>query len=211
MIAWSVEAFRRSSSVSVAVIAAPPGHEEEVEQVVGAAAGDPREPQSIHPIVVTGGARRSVSVGLALAEVPARADVVAIHDAARPLVTAALIDALVARLLERPDADGVIAAAPIADTIKRATAADGSGIEIERTESRDRLWAAQTPQVFRAQPLRNAHAADPAATAAATDDAMLIERAGGRVLIEPTPAENIKVTTEADVRLAELLLAARCG
>ena len=210
MIAWSVEAFRRSSSITVAVIAAPPGYEEEVERVVGDAAGDPRELQSIHPIVVTGGARRSVSVGLALAEVPARAGLVAIHDAARPLVTADLIDTLVARLLERPDADGVIAAAPVKETIKRARAApDGGGTEIERTESRDRLWAAQTPQVFRAQPLRDAHDADPAATAAATDDAMLIERAGGRVLIEPTPAENIKVTAQADVQLAELLLAER--
>ena len=57
--------------------------------------------------------------------------------------------------------------------------------------------------------MRDAHDADPAATAAATDDAMLIERAGGRVLIEPTPAENIKVTAQADVKLAELLLAER--
>ncbi len=74
-----------------------------------------------------------------------------------------------------------------------------------------RLWAAQTPQVFRVEALREALAADPERSAAATDEAMLVEAAGGRVLIHPSPAENLKVTTPLDLKLAELLLAERAA
>jgi 2-C-methyl-D-erythritol 4-phosphate cytidylyltransferase len=110
----------------------------------------------------------------------------------------------------------VIAAAPLTDTVKRAhepRPARGEfprgGPTIAKTESRDHLWAAQTPQLFRAEALRDAHLADPQRVAAATDDAMLVEKAGGKVLIEPAPPENLKVTTPLDLRLAELLLAER--
>ena len=75
--------------------------------------------------------------------------------------------------------------------------------------SREHLWAAQTPQVFRAQALREALDTDPRDIAAATDEAMLVERAGGTVLIRPSPPENLKVTTPLDLRIAELLLAER--
>jgi 2-C-methyl-D-erythritol 4-phosphate cytidylyltransferase len=71
------------------------------------------------------------------------------------------------------------------------------------------LWAAQTPQVFRVDALRRALEADPAQAETATDEAMLIEAAGGRVLIHPAPPENLKVTTPTDLKLAELLLAGR--
>ena len=74
---------------------------------------------------------------------------------------------------------------------------------VESTVDRERLWAAQTPQVFRVEALREALAGDPDAVAAATDEAMLVEAAGGRVLIHPSPAENLKVTTPLDLRLAE--------
>jgi 2-C-methyl-D-erythritol 4-phosphate cytidylyltransferase len=123
------------------------------------------------------------------------------------LVEAALIDALVARLGSSPDAAGVIAATPITDTVKRL----GPGPEraIEATEDRARLWAAQTPQVFRTAALRRAHAVDDRRLAAATDDAALVEAIGERVLVEPAPAPNPKVTTAADLRLAELLLGER--
>ena len=78
-----------------------------------------------------------------------------------------------------------------------------------RPLDRERLWAAQTPQVFRVEALREALAGDPERIAAATDEAMLIEAAGGKVLIHPSPPENLKVTTPFDLRLAELLLADR--
>ena len=131
-------------------------------------------------------------------------ELVAVHDAARPLVTPELIDELVAKLASRPDADGVIAAAALTDTVKRAREprpAKGDfprgGPTVAQTVSRDHLWAAQTPQVFRTAALREALDADPQRIAAATDDAMLVEKAGGKVLIHPASAENLKVTTRA--------------
>jgi 2-C-methyl-D-erythritol 4-phosphate cytidylyltransferase len=122
----------------------------------------------------------------------------------------------VAQLLSRPDAAAVIAAAALTDTVKRAREArpatgdfTAAGPTVAQTVSRDHLWAAQTPQVFRTDALRHALEADPERVAAATDDAMLVEKAGGKVLIEPAAAQNLKVTTEADLRIAELLLSGR--
>ena len=97
----------------------------------------------------------------------------------------------------------MIPAAAVTDTIKRA----GNDREIVATEDRDELWTAQTPQIFRAEALRAAHAGDPAAADVATDDAMLVEASGAKVLIEPVAAENFKVTTGADLERAALLLA----
>jgi 2-C-methyl-D-erythritol 4-phosphate cytidylyltransferase len=79
---------------------------------------------------------------------------------------------------------------------------------VERTIDRSRLWAVQTPQAFRADPLREA-LSDPDALAGATDEAMLVERRGGAVMIHSAPPENIKVTTPFDLRAAELLLRER--
>ena len=197
--------MRDAAAIGVVVIAAPAGHESEFERIAGGAAGIPGAPASFHPIVVTGGDTRAASVGHALAEVPVATPIVAVHDAARPLASAALIDALVARLADNPVAEGVIAAAPVADTLKRV----GEDGQIVATESREALWSALTPQVFRAEPLRRAHDGDPAQVASATDDAMLIERGGGTVLVEPAVEENFKVTTPRDLALAELVLARR--
>lgn len=159
-------------------------------------------------IAVPGGATRAKSVSLALDAV--NGDVVAIHDAARPLVTAELVDRLVGRL-ERSDAQGVIAAAPVADTLKMAGegAGEGESDRIERTVDRSGLWGAQTPQVFRVDALRAAQEAARAAGEldAATDEAWLIERAGGSVLLEATATPNLKVTDAADLAVAEALLA----
>ena len=168
------------------VVAAPPGNVDELS-------GDGYE-------VVAGGATRAQSVANALAAV--ETDYVAIHDAARPLLTPELVEALVADLEAAPDAAGVIAAAPVTDTIKRGETS------IERTEDRSRLWAAQTPQVFRAAPLREALTAAERPDEA-TDEAMLVEWAGGTVLIHPVTEPNLKVTTPLDLRVAELLLAER--
>ena len=103
------------------------------------------------------------------------------------------------------------------DTIKRAAAGENAALaSIEGKCSSHRgdgrpgeLWAAQTPQVFRVEALRRALDTDPEEVAAATDEAMLVEAAGGRVLIHACRPENIKVTTPLDLRLAELLLAER--
>jgi 2-C-methyl-D-erythritol 4-phosphate cytidylyltransferase len=99
-----------------------------------------------------------------------------------------------------------VAAAPVSDTIKEA---DPSG-RVVRTLERAKLWAIQTPQVFRAELLRRALDVDDAALAAATDDASLVEAAGGSVRVVEAPADNLKVTRQVDLELAEALLRARC-
>jgi 2-C-methyl-D-erythritol 4-phosphate cytidylyltransferase len=187
MVEWSLDAIRACASVRSIVVACPPGH---VHDFGGHDLG-----------VVSGGATRAQSVANALAAVGT--ELVAIHDAARPLVTAELIEAVVGGLVADPDAAGCIAAAPVTNTIKQA-----SDHVIERTLDRSTLWAAQTPQVFRTEALREALAVadDPDA---ATDEAMLLESAGAKVLIHPVAEPNLKVTTPLDLRLAELLLAER--
>jgi 2-C-methyl-D-erythritol 4-phosphate cytidylyltransferase len=188
LVEWSIAAMRAAESVRSIVVACPPGH--------------------IHDLgardlgVVDGGATRAQSVANALAAVGT--ELVAIHDAARPLVTAELVEGVVATLAADPGADGAIAAAPVIDTIKLV-----EDRAVETTVDRSRLWGAQTPQVFRVDALRRALEADPARVEAATDEAMLIEAAGGRVLVHPSPPENLKVTTPTDLKLAELVLGTR--
>jgi 2-C-methyl-D-erythritol 4-phosphate cytidylyltransferase len=130
--------------------------------------------------------------------------IVIVHDAARPLVTPKLINAVIERLASDEEAAAAIAAAPVTDTIKQAS----EGGQVERTLDRAGLWAVQTPQAFRSDVLRQA-LSDPDSLPDATDDAMLVERRGGRVLIHPTSADNLKVTTALDLRVAELLLRER--
>jgi len=155
------------------------------------------------PDRVAGGASRSASVRAGLAAAP-EASVAVVHDAARPLLTRDLVErCLVA--LEEQGADGVIAAAPVTDTIKQA---DAEG-RVLQTLDRSTLWAVQTPQVFRAEALRGALDVDEAALARATDDAGLVEAAGGTVVVVESPRENLKVTTSLDLRLAEALLEVR--
>jgi 2-C-methyl-D-erythritol 4-phosphate cytidylyltransferase len=191
MVEWSIEAFRACGSVRSIVVAAPPGH---VHDLGGHDLG-----------VVSGGATRAQSVANALAAVGT--ELVAIHDAARPLLTPELVEELVARLAADPDAAGVIAAAPVTDTVKQVE--KNPALVITETLDRSRLWAAQTPQVFRADALREALEVDARTRDAATDEAMLVEAGGGRVLIHPASPENLKVTTPLDFRVAELLLAGR--
>jgi 2-C-methyl-D-erythritol 4-phosphate cytidylyltransferase len=127
------------------------------------------------------------------------AELFVVHDAARPLVT----PELVRRCIDALDGfDGAIAAARVTDTVKEA-AGDG---RVTRTLDRSLLWAIQTPQVFRAGVLRRALDVDDATLMAATDDAALVEAAGGSVRVVESPRENLKVTTSADLKLAEALL-----
>jgi 2-C-methyl-D-erythritol 4-phosphate cytidylyltransferase len=203
MVEWSIEAFRACETVRSIVVAAPPGH-------VGDLGG--------HDLgVVPGGATRAQSVANALEAVGT--EYVAVHDAARPLLTPELVEALVTDLDAAPEAAGVIAAAPVVDTIKRAAESNlrsdtsevlDRNLAIKGTEDRSRLWAAQTPQVFRTDALREALAAAERPEEA-TDEAVLVEWNGGAVLIHPVAGQNLKVTTPLDLRVAELLLAERAG
>lgn len=179
---WSLDVLR--STCDRVVVAAPAGYE------------------GRGPGFVRGGAVRSESVRLALAAAP-EATVAVVHDAARPLVTPPLVRACIDAL---EGADGAIAAAPMTDTVKEATPDDR---RVVRTLDRSVLWRVQTPQVFRADVLRRALDVSGDVLGAATDDAALVEAAGGLVRVVEAPAENIKVTRPVDLKLAEVLLAAR--
>jgi 2-C-methyl-D-erythritol 4-phosphate cytidylyltransferase len=152
----------------------------------------------LRPGWVEGGPSRSASVRNALAAAP-EARTAVVHDAARPLVTRDLVEACVGALM---GVDGAIAAAPVTDTVKE-TYPDGT---VMRTLDRSRLWAVQTPQVFRAETLRRALDVDDEVLAAATDDASLVDAAGGSVRVVEAPPENFKVTTAADLARAEAAL-----
>jgi 2-C-methyl-D-erythritol 4-phosphate cytidylyltransferase len=175
-----------------------------VERIVVALPADALDQAPDGTIAVAGGAVRSESVRNALEAAPG-GDPVIVHDAARPLADGELFERALEDL-EASGADAVIAAASVTDTIKEARGG-GDGREVTRTLERTGLWAVQTPQVFRRAALECALAdASPELLAQATDDAWLIERAGGTVRVLPAPAENIKVTTPTDLHLAELLL-----
>jgi len=190
MLHWSVSALRAVPDVSRIVVALPAG---ELESVPDGA------------VAVAGGAVRSQSVRNAL-QAAGDGDPVIVHDAARPLAQPELFERALAEL-EASGADAAIAAAPVSDTIKEA-AADGHSVA--RTLDRARLWAVQTPQVFRRAALAAALlGASDELLGAATDDAWLVERAGGVVRLVASDASNLKVTTATDLKVAELLLAQR--
>jgi 2-C-methyl-D-erythritol 4-phosphate cytidylyltransferase len=147
------------------------------------------DPEPSVDAVVAGGARRSDSVRAGLAAVPADADVVVVHDAARPLATPALFGAVVRAVEE--GADGAVPGLAVVDTVKRV---DDGGAVVE-TLDRSGLVAVQTPQAFRAEVLRAAHADG----ADATDDAALVEATGGRVVVVQGDEQNRKVTVATDL------------
>jgi 2-C-methyl-D-erythritol 4-phosphate cytidylyltransferase len=190
--AWAIEALAASTSVERLVVAAPPGYETQIAELATHTA--PETPAE----VVAGGASRSRSVANGL-EAAKDASVVVVHDAARPLVTAELVDRCVAQL-ERWGSDAAIAAARATDTIKEADA----GGRVTATLERSSLWAVQTPQVFRAVALRSA--VMDAELDRAYDDAQLVEAVGGDVRIVEAPRHNLKVTTAFDLEVAALLL-----
>jgi len=147
------------------------------------------EPMAGADVVVAGGLTRSDSVRAGLEAVPDAAAVIVVHDAARPLASPALFAAVVAAL-DADGVDGAVPGLPVTDTVKRVR-----GGEVVATLDRAELVAVQTPQAFRADILRKAHASG----LDATDDAALVELAGGRVVIVPGEPTNVKITTSADL------------
>jgi 2-C-methyl-D-erythritol 4-phosphate cytidylyltransferase len=183
LIQWSVDVLASVDAIDRIVVALPPN----VDAPLGT-------------IGVLGGAVRSESVRRAL-EAAGPGDPVLVHDAARPLLTGELVqDALVA--IAEDGVDGAIAAAPVTDTVKQA---NDEGV-VTSTLDRSSLWAVQTPQVFRRAALERALEVPDDVLAQATDDAWLVERAGGRVVVVCAPRENLKITTALDLELAGLLV-----
>jgi 2-C-methyl-D-erythritol 4-phosphate cytidylyltransferase len=178
MVDWSLEVATMVSDGVVVVV--PAGASYDVAGVVA----------------VAGGATRSDSVRCGLAAVDPDATVVCVHDAARPFADAALYATVIAAV--RAGADGAVPGVAVADTIKRI---DEHGVVVE-TPDREHLVAVQTPQAFRAQVLRRAHATG----AQSTDDASLVEVIGGRVVVVPGVEGNRKITAPADLAWARRLV-----
>jgi 2-C-methyl-D-erythritol 4-phosphate cytidylyltransferase len=186
ILAATVRRFVRHPAVDAVVVAAPAAYVERTRRLLG------RLRARARIVVVAGGPSRQASVRQALAAAPASADVLLVHDAVRPFVTRALVDAVIAAALAEGAA---ICALPVAETVKRVR--DGM---VEATVERDGLWAVQTPQGFRAALLREAHDKAVRDGVVGTDDAMLVERLGHPVRVVPGLSVNVKITTPADLR-----------
>ena len=191
MVAWGVEA---AAACDGATLVVPDGLVGEFADGIGGL-----------DAVVAGGATRSGSVRAGLATVPGDVDVVVCHDAARPGASAELFGAVIAAV--RRGADAAVPALAVSDTLKRVPQWGDSGGVVAATVDRSGLFAVQTPQAFRREVLVAAHAGAPEAT----DDAALVEAAGGTVVAVPGEAAAHKVTTAADLVIVEALLRAGAG
>jgi 2-C-methyl-D-erythritol 4-phosphate cytidylyltransferase len=191
MVAHALAALEAAPSVDGVVLVVPP---DDPGPSRALAASFPKVRR-----VVPGGETRRASVAAGLDEV-GDAGFVLVHDAARPLATAALVEEVLA---EARRSGAAVPGVPVADTLKEV-----EGETVSRTVDRERMVAIQTPQAFRTDWLRRAHAEVPA-DAPATDDAALLEALGIEVRVVPGEPDNLKVTREADLGLAEALLARR--
>ena len=189
ILSWSIDAFAAAGARQIVVVVAKAWLDEATDLMRGVPGA----------IAVRGGATRADSVqhGLAALEGPG-ASAVLVHDAARPFLTVTHVQGLLAAI---ETADGAVPALPVADTLKRG------GDTVDATVPRDGLWRAQTPQAFRLDVLRAAYAAWPA-DAEPTDDAAVVERAGGRVAITPGDPRLMKLTYPEDFAMAEQLAGA---
>lgn len=203
LVSYCLDAFR-ASSVEEIVLAAPPDAVETFRQLIADG------PRSKTEKVVAGGATRQESVWAGLRELSAGMDCVLIHDAARPFVRPALIEACA----EVARAHGAaIAALPVTDTLKRA-----AGELVGGAADRRNLWAAQTPQAFRTDLITQAYERAQREGVVGTDDASLVEATGHPVRLVMGSPRNIKITHPEDLELAEALMGAeaaasqtRCG
>lgn len=201
LVSWALRAFDQAASIGHIVIVCPRDRCDEMR----ACALDPLDLAT--PVSFAwSGPTRQASTRAGVEAVPASCDIVAIHDGARPLVTPDLIDRAVAELV-RGGADGLVCGQPSVDTLKEV---DGSGF-IAGTPDRARFWTVQTPQVFPVGVMLKAFDAAEQEGFAGTDDASLVERLGCRVVLFPSPRDNVKVTVPEDVPLVEALLRARLG
>jgi 2-C-methyl-D-erythritol 4-phosphate cytidylyltransferase len=162
--------------------------------------GTASEPDFGADVVIEGGKTRAESVRLGLAAVPVEAEVILVHDAARPLASAELFYAVVDAVVHE-GADGAIPGLAVSDTIKEIRDVNGV-MEVTGTLDRSSLVAVQTPQAFAADLLRRAHAGG----SEATDDAALVEALGATVRVVQGDPRNMKITTRADLRTAEQLM-----
>ncbi|MET8625670.1 2-C-methyl-D-erythritol 4-phosphate cytidylyltransferase [Kitasatospora sp. NPDC004669] len=209
LLVHAVRALARSRAVGLVVVAAPADGVAEVVALLDSHGLDGKDIR-----VVAGGATRQESVRLGLDAIPEDVEIVLVHDAARPLVPVEVVDAVAAAV--RAGAEAVVPAVPLADTVKRVEPNPGRPEPVVDTPERATLRAVQTPQGFDRATLVEVHAkalaeeaAGGADAPAVTDDAGLVERYGGRVVVVPGHEEAFKVTRPLDLVLAEAVLARR--
>lgn len=198
---WAVMAFDQAPSVGHIVIVCPEGRVEQTRETIVA-------PLSLSTPVTytTAGETRQGSVMNGLLAMPEFFSLVAIHDGARPLVTVDAIERCIACVRTCADVDGAICAARVTDTLKLVE--DG---DIVATPDRSYYWSALTPQVFKVGSIMAAHRAAVREGYVGTDDASLVEHAGGRVRCVESPRDNIKVTLPEDLAVAEATMRQRLG
>ena len=197
LIVHALRAFLSRPDVTAVVIPTSPttGISNTTSPELAACLRDPRVR------VCAGGASRAESVKRGLAEVPTGPEWVAVHDAARPLVSQELITRTLAAAVEHGAAVGAV---PIAQTVKEAEGPLPA--KVFRTVQRSRLWAVQTPQIVRRRDLEAAFETCPLPLEQVTDDLQLLELVGKPAWLVPGDEANLKITVANDVRLAELLL-----
>lgn len=200
LVGHSVRAFERCARVDTIVLVCDP---DRIDEFRRAAVEDVGASKVL--ATVAGGATRRLSVAAGLRALPAACTVIAVHDGARAFVDPSTIAAAFDALEADPSLDGIVVGHPAYDTIKDV---DVSRL-VTGTPDRERLWIAQTPQVFRAPSLMRAHARADADRFEGTDDASLVERGGGIVRMIEGPRWNLKVTLPEDLDVLGVLLARR--
>jgi 2-C-methyl-D-erythritol 4-phosphate cytidylyltransferase len=198
VVAHSIAAFEQSSSVSDIILVARAERLSEYEKI--------SESYGFRKIsaVIPGGVRRQDSVSLGLEKLPQGTEFVAVHDAARPLVNAELIERL---FQSARDHGGAASAAPIVDTLKRV---DREHLVVGSVE-RKNLFAVQTPQIFQRALLEKAYREVFDAGLEVTDEISAVEHVGGKVTLLPNESPNFKITYPADLQLAEFLIRQRAS
>lgn len=198
VLAWSMEAFNECPAIDSIVLVCAAGARQELEAIARLVA--PRKLQA----VVEGGAHRQMSVAAGLGQVPQDAAMIAVHDAARPLVTCAMIE----RCLETARNTGAAACAhPITDTLKRI---NDEGFIVDSV-GREYLWAVETPQIFRAELLRHAYGEAAESDARFTDETSAVQAAGAPVALVDSAGWNGKITFPEDLEMARHIARGRAA
>lgn len=196
----TLQAFAECDAIDEIVVV---GHPDRLEEYVRVAI-EPLASSKV-AMIIAGGDTRQASVANGLVAVPPGAEIIAVHDGARPLVTPGLVASVIQVLKDNPALAGLVVGHPAYDTLKSVD----PGRRIERTLDRSGVWAAQTPQVFRAAVLREAYERAFEDGFTGTDDASLVERLGHPLAMFPGPRDNLKVTVPEDLLIVERLLSLR--
>lgn len=202
LVAWSLLAFDNAPSVAHIVVVCAQDRTDQMQNDVLS-----RLKLRKKVSLAAGGATRQDSVFSGLMAAPPELPLVAIHDAARPLIEVQTIEGCLDAVRTNKQVDGAICASRTTDTLK---VVDGSG-RIVGTPDRSQYWCAQTPQSFARKVVVAAHESALLQGFVGTDDASLVEHTGGTVCVVESPRDNIKVTVPEDLALAEATLAARMG